>query len=127
VDRPLRVCDICGGVDDHPRHSFDGVVEDVHPVNETARAALLANLEAGMQSGQIALGDALRLGAEFENTTSSDRHIDCCAAAGCPQAGTVDGCDARVAVWNGKTGDGMRKAAEAVRAKHADHYAAAEG
>jgi hypothetical protein len=58
--RPIRLCDVCGGMDDHPRHmvaSPDGADEQI-------------------------------------------RHLDCCAAAGCPD-GT---CDALLENYTGSSG-----------------------
>jgi hypothetical protein len=67
--RALRVCDLCGGVDDHPRHVLTGV-EMIARVLEQAPAE-----------------EAARLVRELVDTGSQDRHMDCCRAAGCP-AGT---------------------------------------
>jgi hypothetical protein len=111
---PYRVCDLCGGVDRDPRHTFAGVIEDVHPVNESARAALDENLQRVVSDGDLTFTEALELGGAFNDTTSTDRHIDCCASAGCPLKGTdqdAAACDHRVAVADGATGEGMRQAA----------------
>lgn len=72
-DRPLRVCDLCGGVDDHPRHvitgqSFERPGQDI--VERVLAAAPVA--ERG------------RLVGELLDTGASDRHMDCCRTAGCP-------------------------------------------
>ena len=115
----------CGQVDDHPRHTFAGELVDLWPVNEELRDRVMANIKNLMADGEIELETALRIGNDYADTTSTDRHIDCCAAAGCPKAGQTDeetgmplGCEARVAVWNGKTGKGMHDAAMKVRADH---------
>jgi hypothetical protein len=122
----FRVCDECGGVDDHPRHSFTGEIPDVHPVNDPVRQVMLDSLATLGKAGKITMEQALRIGADFEDTTSADYHIDCCANRGCPKAGTVDGCDLRVKVWNGKTGTGMVAAAMTVREQNAEHFAPKE-
>lgn len=111
---PYRPCDLCGGVDQDPRHSFSGVVPDAHPVNDSVAATLSDNLKALTDSGDVEFGQAFSVMEAFRDTTSTDRHIDCCAAAGCPLKGSdqdAAACDHRVAAANGKTGEGMRKAA----------------
>jgi hypothetical protein len=74
--RALRVCDLCGGVDDHPRHvlaggdtgMFDRPTDDImNRVIDTAPPE-----ERG------------RLLRELLDTGTTDRHLDCCAEAGCP-------------------------------------------
>ncbi len=117
-----RVCDVCGGVDEHPRHTIAGVIPDQWQPDESLTQTVEDNVKALADAGKLSVGDAMLLGRSFWDTTSTDRHIDCCAQAGCPQAGTTDGCDARVAVWNGRTGAGMVKAAEKVRADNPDHF-----
>jgi len=117
-----RVCDVCGGVDEHPRHSFTGVFEDVWPVNESAKEAVDSALQALTADGSLTFSEANKIMADFLDTTQTDRHIDCCAEVGCPKAGTVDGCDQRTAVWNGETGDGMVDAAMQVREDNPEHF-----
>lgn len=75
--RILRVCDLCGGVDDHPKHVVAGGRPDLFPAPtpEVIRA-VLANAPTD---------EADRLLAELIDTSASDRHLDCCAAAGCPE------------------------------------------
>lgn len=98
--RLLRVCDLCGGVDDHPRHIDAGLLRtDVYapPTGEIVRA-VQAN------SSSLPQADQDRLLADLLDTSSSDRHIDCCAAAGCPNGL----CDVQVAAGAGsKTGKAM--------------------
>lgn len=74
--RPLRVCDLCGGVDDHPRHSFGGPLTGVFraPSDETVEKVLAAAPDA----------DRARLLRELMDTSSLDLHKDCCRDAGCP-------------------------------------------
>lgn len=75
----LRVCDLCGAVDDHPRHVLAGGDPDTHskPSPEIVRkvSAAIAGLDAEV-------GD--RLLTDLLDTGSQDRHMDCCRAAGCP-------------------------------------------
>lgn len=74
--RVLRVCDLCGGVDDHPRHVLAGNDEGSFP------QPLEAILNRVMDAAPAA--DRARLVRDLVDTTSSDRHLDCCAADGCP-------------------------------------------
>lgn len=79
-DRPLRVCDLCGGVDDHPRHVIAGQDKVFsRPPDHIIRRVL----------DNAPHDDQARLLGDLMDATSSDRHIDCCAAAGCP-TGTCD-------------------------------------
>jgi hypothetical protein len=74
-DRPLRVCDLCGGVDDHPRHVISGAIREVfHPSDGALERVMTEAPET----------ERIRLVRELLDTTSSDRHLDCCRAAGCP-------------------------------------------
>lgn len=102
---PFRVCDLCGGVDDHPRHVIAGVAADAHPVDESLEQAVADSLADLVNEGAISMADAMRISGDFHDTTSSDRHKDCCAAAGCP-TGT---CGPQVQASGGKTGDALRR------------------
>lgn len=69
-DRPLRFCDICGGLDDHPRH--------VKLVPAGTPGAVPAD----------EFLDALQPGppkavAQLLDPTTVIRHMDCCSANGC--------------------------------------------
>lgn len=68
VDRPLRFCDVCGGLDDHPRH----VLADVGNGSKPSEEFLAGLPDAPASAGALLLDP---------NTTI--RHMDCCAAAGC--------------------------------------------
>jgi hypothetical protein len=72
----LRVCDLCGAVDDHPRHVLAGGARDIFPppTADIVRAVIAA-APADEQD---------RLLADLLDTSSSDRHLDCCREAGCP-------------------------------------------
>lgn len=71
-ERPLRLCQECGGVDDHPRHvvlvNFE--TQDAVPDSEWFN-----NLPNDVPISAIAQALA---------PTTIVRHIDCCAALGCP-------------------------------------------
>jgi hypothetical protein len=74
--RPLRVCDLCGGVDDHPRHVIAGATRNVFPrVPDEVVEQVMVNAPAEHRG---------RLVRDLLDTASSDRHLDCCRAAGCP-------------------------------------------
>ena len=74
-DRPLRVCDLCGGVDDHPRHVISGAAGAYgHPSDEVL-TRVMANAPRNEQA---------RLVRDLLDTSSQDRHMDCCREAGCP-------------------------------------------
>ncbi len=74
--RLLRVCDICGGVDDHPRHVIAGSQTGVFvPPSPEVIRYVIANAPKD---------EADRLLAELVDTSSQDRHMDCCREAGCP-------------------------------------------
>ena len=75
-DRPLRVCDLCGGVDDHPRHTFGGPQFNAFrsPPDDVIDK-VLANAPADQRG---------RLLRELMDTSSLDLHKDCCRDAGCP-------------------------------------------
>jgi hypothetical protein len=95
--RILRVCDLCGGVDDHPRHVIAGNQDTfTAPPGEIVRKVLAATSGLSQSEQDRLLGDLV-------DTTSSDRHLDCCAAAGCP-TGT---CGPQVADAKGRTGKAM--------------------
>lgn len=100
----FRVCDLCGSVDDHPRHVITGVIPDVHPPDPALAAAVVENIDRLLKAGDIDTATALRISRDYEDTTSQDRHKDCCAAIGCP-TGT---CGPQVQAADGATGDRLR-------------------
>ena len=73
--RPLRVCDLCGGVDDHPRHVISGGTGQY----ERPSDEILTKVIDAAPSEQRA-----RLVRDLLDTSSQDRHMDCCRVAGCP-------------------------------------------
>jgi hypothetical protein len=122
-----RVCDICGGVDDHPRHSFAGVIPDIWIPDANVRDTVVKNAEAALEAGTIDFAEASGIVASFDDTTSTDRHIDCCALNGCPLAGTLDGCDIRAERADGGTGQEMVDAVMAIRQENIEHFEPKEG
>ncbi len=85
--RALQVCDLCGGVDDHPRHQFVGGVAGqaiIRPPSEAMVAKVMANSPEQHRAEMV---------ARLTNVTTTDRHLDCCRADGCP----TGECDARTA------------------------------
>lgn len=106
--RALRVCDLCGGVDDHPRHVIAGTIPR-NPITgesgEVPPGLFPAPTDEiiGKVAGTALPEDLGRLMRDLMDTTSSDRHLDCCAAAGCP-TGT---CGPQIADAKGKTGKAL--------------------
>jgi hypothetical protein len=74
--RPLRVCDLCGGVDDHPRHSFGG------PQTNMFRSPPKEIVDRVLDNAPDDARHEL-LSALFD-TSTVDLHKDCCRDAGCP-------------------------------------------
>jgi len=75
-DRALRVCDLCGGVDDHPRHVIAGDTRETFAA--PAEDIVQKVLEEAPEDQRS------KLVRDLFDTTSSDRHMDCCREAGCP-------------------------------------------
>jgi len=75
-DRALRICDVCGGVDDHPRHVLAAGVGEI-PVNED-------NLKKVLADNTLDVDDKARIVADIIDTTTQLRHLDCCRNIGCP-------------------------------------------
>lgn len=75
--RLLRACDLCGKVDDHPRHGIAGTATgEVFPApTATIVRSVITNTPPE---------DLDRVLAALLDTTSTDRHLDCCRDAGCP-------------------------------------------
>lgn len=73
--RPMRICDACGGVDDHPRHVIayaDG--DGVTPNDIATRAVELAG----------PLGSTDMILQQITDTSTMMYHMDCCRERGCP-------------------------------------------
>jgi hypothetical protein len=95
-DRPLRVCDLCGGVDPDPRHVIAGNREAFNPPDQEIVQKVLDAAPADQQAALV---------AALMDVTSQDRHMDCCREAGCPD-GT---CDVVTAGAETKRGDELRE------------------
>jgi hypothetical protein len=68
------MCDICGGVDDHPRHVIAHAAGD--GVTDNAVGALaMENADPGDRAAVL---------AQITDTSTTLRHMDCCREAGCP-------------------------------------------
>jgi hypothetical protein len=73
---PLRICDECGGVDDHPRHVIKFAAGDgVTPTSVAVKA--LSNAEAYGPDTVAAIT------AQVDDTTEVSYHMDCCRTRGC--------------------------------------------
>lgn len=75
--RPLRVCDVCGQVDDHPRHLVSFGPGEAPPVDQAMIASIVArdDLSADVRASIV---------ADLADTTLQLRHMDCCRTVGCP-------------------------------------------
>jgi hypothetical protein len=71
--RPLRYCDVCGQLDDHPRHvkSISRKTEKPLHIDET----YANSLKPGTPRSYM----------ELMNPWVTVRHMDCCAAQGCAE------------------------------------------
>jgi hypothetical protein len=78
--RLVRVCDVCGGVDDHPRHQVVGDPGTGPPNDVAVSAVLEADLSSDMR---------VTLLNDLYDTSLLLRHLDCCRNTGCPD-GTCD-------------------------------------
>lgn len=75
----MRMCDICGQVDDHPRHIHAAAVGEATTTQEVAKAAMRHILKLKDN------GEALALAvAHMQDSTTRMAHMDCCVEAGCP-------------------------------------------
>jgi hypothetical protein len=73
--RPVRLCESCLQVDDHPRHVLVTTPGEGATPADVADRALREASEAGH--------DLSALLSQIRDDTELDRHIDCCAADGC--------------------------------------------
>ncbi len=92
--RLIRVCDVCGAVDDHPRHVIAGDPGTGPPDPDIAAKVLDADLPSDVRA---------RVLGDLYDTTVRLRHLDCCREVGCPD-GT---CNTQTAGAGGKTGKAM--------------------
>jgi hypothetical protein len=82
--RPLRVCDWCGIIDDHPRDSGLGYNTPTPP---GIAGRVLRELD---QRDDIPADLKAEIEHEVTSQASYCRHLDCCREAGCP----TGACDA---------------------------------
>ena len=77
--RPLRGCDACGLVDDHPRHVY-GL--DYLPVEQHVQTPpeIASQMIANTDDPNVRMS----LLAHIQDNTTVIKHFDCCRAAGCP-------------------------------------------
>ncbi len=100
MPRNLRLCDVCGQLDDHPRHvlgvppGYPGAVPD----------------DAFLDS--IAPGAPVRAVAELMDPTTIVRHMPCCAANGCLI------CTEVISAAGGATGSALLASIEAGSVDH---------
>lgn len=73
-DRPVRPCDSCGGVDDHPRHVFATVQGE----GDTPPEVLDKILENTKKADLPLVLQHLR------DSSTVMKHMDCCREDGCP-------------------------------------------
>jgi hypothetical protein len=93
--RPKRMCDSCGQVDDHPRHVFATAPGDSQSLAEVAAKAIEA----------ASAEDRPAIIAQAQDTSTTMKHMDCCRTDGCP-----DGTCAQVTAGaEGKTGNALVK------------------
>jgi hypothetical protein len=75
--RPLRVCEVCGGYDDHPRHTVVSAEGEVGVPSPEVVDLMVQNGASGQ-----AITDAM-------DPTTQIRHLDCCEQVGCPDGTCV--------------------------------------
>ena len=93
--RPLRVCDLCGAVDDHPRQVIAGQVDDgTFRPSDGALDRVLAEAPEELRAELV---------RDLMDTSGSYRHYDCCHATGC----THPECAALAEGAAGLTGAGL--------------------
>jgi hypothetical protein len=74
----MRSCDVCGGIDDHPRHCFDALNSGIEfTVNEAA-------VQAAYDKKGLDPRDLVRIVRDLEDVSYIERHMDCCREVGCP-------------------------------------------
>lgn len=76
-DRPYKLCDSCGQVDKAPKHLHFGSVGEFPTPNEFAVKAI-DNKPADMPLELLI--------AELMDTSSQQKHLDCCMSDGCPDS-----------------------------------------
>jgi hypothetical protein len=95
--RPVRMCDSCGGVDDHPRHVYAVGPGDGQTDIETGLRALEQVSKSPEQKAAIM--------SHVRDNSTIMKHMDCCRTDGCPD-GT---CNEVTAGAEDKRGDALVK------------------
>lgn len=85
AERPLRICDVCGEVDDLPRHVVAHSPGEV-PVNTDLVVTIASRDDLDPVVRESIVADIIDTSLEL-------RHMHCCAGAGCPDGS----CNALVA------------------------------
>ena len=76
--RHNRICDVCGGFDDHPRHVISlAEVTSPPPVTPELVKKLALTVDLSSDGGVAALAD-------LYDQSLMLRHPDCCRSVGCP-------------------------------------------
>jgi hypothetical protein len=96
--RPLRHCDVCAGVDDHPRHVIGAAAGEGRTSDEVADR-VLASIPPG--------GDVAGVVRGLRDDITIYRHMDCCRAVGCPADRPEDSCAVRTAGAEDKRGSAL--------------------
>lgn len=79
--RPLRMCDTCLAVDDHPRHVYATSGREGDRVNYTNEQRESAIAAADNDPKKL-----LALMRDFEDVATQMKHLDCCLNDGCPDS-----------------------------------------
>lgn len=74
-NRPVRLCESCLQVDDHPRHVLATAPGEGATPPDVAERALREAVDAGH--------DLSALLVQLRDDTLLEKHMDCCAADGC--------------------------------------------
>lgn len=75
-ERPVRVCDLCGQSDDHPRHVVAHGPGGAGPPDQLLIRQVIAARGVSDEVKAQAVAD-------LADTTLRQAHLDCCAEAGC--------------------------------------------
>lgn len=79
MERPMRICDVCGGYDDHPRHVVAWPPGQAPKPDTEVYKVLLGNIGAE----NLTTPDGVAAVQDFFETSLQLRHMDCCRQVGC--------------------------------------------
>lgn len=82
----MTYCTTCQGIDESPKHLIDANAPGAYP--PPGQGVIVAVL----QNPALSVEDRASILADLHDTTSDRKHITCCAADGCPAAGTDTEC-----------------------------------